>query len=301
MPIPMQPTLPQFPRADLDRVINVASVRHLSPFRYPGGKTWLVPRIRSWIGSLDYRPKQFIEPFAGGGIAGLTVAAEGLADHVILVELDADIASVWQTIVHGDAEWLARRILEFELSREGLEALLSTEPSSAQERAFQTIVRNRVSHGGILAPGAGLIKHGENGRGIRSRWYPKTLAQRIRRIVTFRDRITFVHGDGMEVLQQHRGDEDALFFIDPPYTAAGKRAGRRLYVHCELDHELLFDIVAGLRGDFLMTYDNAAGVRDLAAQHGFDMETVAMSNTHHATMRELLIGRDLDWCRGSVA
>ena len=27
-------------------VINVASVPHRSPFRYPGGKTWLVPHVR---------------------------------------------------------------------------------------------------------------------------------------------------------------------------------------------------------------------------------------------------------------
>lgn len=28
---------------------NVAQVRQLSPFRYPGGKTWLVPEVRKWL------------------------------------------------------------------------------------------------------------------------------------------------------------------------------------------------------------------------------------------------------------
>ena len=27
----------------MDHVVNVASVQQRSPFRYPGGKTWLVP------------------------------------------------------------------------------------------------------------------------------------------------------------------------------------------------------------------------------------------------------------------
>ena len=27
------------------RVVNVASVKQRSPFRYPGGKTWLVPEV----------------------------------------------------------------------------------------------------------------------------------------------------------------------------------------------------------------------------------------------------------------
>ncbi len=44
-----------------------------------------------------------------------------------------------------------------------------------------------------------------------------------------------------------------------------------------------------------MTYDNAEEVRALAKQHGFETKPVAMKNTHHAEMDELLIGRDLGW------
>jgi hypothetical protein len=69
---------------DTGKIINVASVPQRSPFRYPGGKTWLVPRIKCWLESLHFKPKKFIEPFAGGAIVGLTVAFENLADTVIL-------------------------------------------------------------------------------------------------------------------------------------------------------------------------------------------------------------------------
>lgn len=88
-----------------------------------------------------------------------------------------------------------------------------------------------------------------------------------------------------------------VFFIDPPYTAAGKKAGKRLYNCSELDHEELFKVIATIAGDFLMTYDDAEGVRKLANKHGFDTELVAMKNTHHAVMSELLIGRNLNWIR----
>lgn len=54
------------------RVINVASVPHRSPFRYPGGKTWLVPYIRQWLTYLTPRPAILGEPFAGGAIVGLS-------------------------------------------------------------------------------------------------------------------------------------------------------------------------------------------------------------------------------------
>jgi DNA adenine methylase len=62
-----------------DKIVNVASVPLRSPFRYPGGKTWLVPRIRRWLASLPSKPDEFVEPFTGGGIVGLTVAFEDLA------------------------------------------------------------------------------------------------------------------------------------------------------------------------------------------------------------------------------
>jgi len=278
-------------------VVNVASVAQRSPFRYPGGKTWLIPQVRYWLKSLQARLGLFVEPFVGGGIVSLTVAAEKLADQVLMVELDDQVAAVWRTILNGDAEWLAERIIKFDLTVENAEAVLAEAPGSITEKAFQTILKNRISHGGILAPGSGMIKHGENGKGIKSRWYPTTLKRRILAIESLRDRITFIEGDGVASMRQLADRSDAVFFIDPPYTAAGKKAGKRLYAHNDLDHEELFDVAYLLKGDFLMTYDDAEEVREMARKRGFDTQVVSMKNTHHAIMSELLIGRQLDWAR----
>lgn len=127
--------------------------------------------------------------------------------------------------------------------------LLAVTPKTTRDRAFLTILKNRVNHGGILAPGTGLIKNGEDGKGIASRWYPETLARRIRGIYAMRDRITFIEGDGLEVMRQNAARTDTVYFIDPPYTAPGKRAGKRLYVFNEIDHEGLFDLAATVPGD----------------------------------------------------
>lgn len=242
------------------------------------------------------KPTELVEPFCGGGIAGLTVAFERLADHVTMVELDRELAAVWCVILQepGGAGELADRIVGFDLTLENVRAVLDTEPAGKLERAFRTILKNRVNRGGILAPGTGLIKEGENGKGLRSRWYPETLKKRILAIAGVREEITFVAGDGLEVMRQHVDNPEVAYFIDPPYTVAG----RRLYNNWELDHAALFDLVASLSGDFLMTYDNDERVRALAAEHGFDTRQVAMKNTHHAKMTELLIARDLTWVDG---
>lgn len=278
---------------DKQRIVNVASVPQRSPFRYPGGKTWLVPRVRRWLSGKSRRPGGLVEPFAGGGIVGLTAAFESLAERVTMVELDGQLAAVWRTIIEepGGAEWLAEKIVTFELSLPAVRKVLNSSPSSVSEIAFFTILKNRVNRGGILAPGASLVKAGENGRGISSRWYPETLKKRILDIAAIKERITFIHGDGLEIMEDFAGRSDLAFFIDPPYTLAAKR----LYNHWELDHVALFEAASELSGDFLMTYDNDEQIRSLAAEHGFDIREIAMKNTHHAKMTELLIGRDLSW------
>lgn len=280
-----------------NKIVNPASVPHRSPFRYPGGKTWLVPRVRQWLASHAQLPAEFIEPFAGGAIVGLTVAFEKLAEHITLCELDEQVAAVWQTIIDGDAEWLANHILQFDLESESVDNLLADENPDVQQRALQTIVKNRVNRGGILADGAGRLKYGENGRGISSRWYPETLHRRILNILAIRERIDFIPGDGGCIIEEHAAAPDAVFFVDPPYTAGGKKAGKRLYNHWEIDHERLFDLITSVAGDFLMTYSNSAEVHDLAESRNLDTQPIAMKNTHHAEMTELLIGRDLDWMR----
>src|SRR5205809_2769235 len=56
----------------LTKPFNVASVTQLSPFRYPGGKTWLIPYIRAWLLSKAPKATRFVEPFAGGAIVSLS-------------------------------------------------------------------------------------------------------------------------------------------------------------------------------------------------------------------------------------
>ena len=272
------------------KVVNVSSVPQRSPFRYPGGKTWFVPDFRRWIAQTK-RPKLFIEPFAGGATIGLTAAFEGLAESVLIVEKDPMVAAVWRTILGGDAEWLAQRILDFDLSIENCRYVLDAKDVKPREEGFKTILRNRINHGGILAAGSGMLKNGEGGKGIASRWYPETLAKRIRAIDSVRSKISFLEGDGIAVMESYQNDKGAAFFIDPPYTAGakGKRAGKRLYVHFELDHGKLFDLVAAVKGDFLMTYDDDAEVMEMAKVRNLTVRKVPMRGTHHRDTLELVI------------
>src|SRR5207247_1982357 len=124
-----------------DHITNVAAVPHRSPFRYPGGKTWLVPRIRQWLGSLPHKPAVLVEPFAGGAIVGLTAAFEDLAERVVLVERDEDVGAAWETLFGDDNEWLAERVLSFDLTEDNVRAAVASSPASRRERAFRILLK----------------------------------------------------------------------------------------------------------------------------------------------------------------
>ena len=272
--------------------VNVASVPQRSPLRYPGGKTWLVPHIRAWLKDLDPPPRLLIEPFAGGGIVSLTAVMEGLAERCLMAELDRDVAALWHACLrHGPV--LCERVSRFQPTREAVNAISRQSPHDVIEHGFRTLVLNRTRRGGILAPGASLSRAGENGKGVASRWYPETIVGRLRGITKYTDRIGFCETDGVKLLDALLGNGglETVVFLDPPYTAGGKRAGERLYAHNAIDHSRLFEILGRSEADFLMTYDRAPEILHLIQRHGFFAVQVTMKNTHHARIPELVITR----------
>ncbi len=114
--------------------------------------------------------------------------------------------------------------------------------------------------------------------------------KRLRALATLKSAITFVEGDAFALMRLYINRKNVVFFIDPPYTAGkGKRAGRRLYKHNEIDHVALFEMVSRAAGLAVMTYDDCPEVVEMAYHHGFQIERIPMKNTHHEKKFELLI------------
>ena len=271
--------------------VNVSAVPQRSPLRYPGGKTWLVPHIRAWLGRSATPPETLAEPFAGGGIVSLTAVMEGLVQRCFMYEIDGDVAAFWQAALHHN-EALIAKVRAFTPTRESVERIARIAPCDTLERGFRTLVLNRTRRGGILAAGAALTRSGENGKGVASRWYPDTIEQRLRAIADHRTAIDFRYADGMSLLEQLLSSDcikNIPVFVDPPYTAGGKRAGQRLYNHNWVDHTRLFAMLADRSANFLMTYDESPEILELIAYHHFHAVRVVMKNTHHAKISELVI------------
>lgn len=266
----------------------------LSPFRYPGGKSWLIPLFIQWASSRRRPPKLFAEPFAGGASVGLYAAENHLSEHVILVELEPSIAAVWNCVLKRPSP-LIELIETFEPRIPSLEAWLKRDPQSQVELAFKTLLKNRVSRGGVIANGAGILRDGERGKGVFSRWYPETIISRIRRVHRQRRKITFLVGDGLCAMEALASERSCFAFIDPPYSSHWAGPGKRLYLHNSVDHEELFRTASRMMGNLLMTYNSTESVRRLSMEHGFRFAVAKMRTAHHRQKKELLIAKDLSW------
>lgn len=279
--------LPEF-ETSLIPVANVSSVPQRSPLRYPGGKTWLVPHIRKW---LEDPVNILVEPFAGGGVVALTAVMENLSKQALMVDLDRNLSSFWRAALEH-SESLIERIQSFTLSREAVERIDQEASQSILDQGFRTLVLNRTRYGGVLAPDASLIKIGENDAGIGSRWYPKTLVNRLKTIAEYSDKLLFCESDGVRLLELLCDRPDTAFFVDPPYTAeGGKQAGTRLYTYNSVDHTRIFAALAESQANFLMTYDCSSEIIKLVHKHEFHAAQVEMKSRQHSRIPELLITR----------
>lgn len=277
--------------------VNVASVPQRSPLRYPGGKTWLIPHIRVWLGQQVPRPRVLLEPFAGGATVSLTATMENLVERCIMAEIDPNVAAFWKAALEHNSE-MRQRVSQFHPTRESIDEIENGHQETVLDLGFRALVLNRTRRGGILAKGAALSKEGENGKGLLSRWYPETTVSRLAQIEKYRDWITFLQEDGLQLLERRlaHGVSNTVVFADPPYTYGGKRAGNRLYDAYQIEHRRLFSVLASSGVEFLMTYDKSPEILDLISEFGFYAVQVFMKNTHHNTIPELIITRRPVFC-----
>ena len=243
---------------------SVSTVPQRSPLRYPGGKTWLIPHVRHWLSGIGSTPNLLIEPFAEGGIVSLTAVMENLVKRCLMIELDHDVAAFWHSALRHGPE-LCRMIRDFRSTRNAVNELSRSRSIDLIEHGFRTLVMNRTRRGGILAPGASLSRVGENGKGVASRWYPETIIRCLDDIAEYSCQIGFCEGDGVMILDTilNASEKRPVVFIDPPYNAGDKRAGKRLYAHNEVDHSKLFAMLADNHASFLMTYDRTPEIEAL--------------------------------------
>lgn len=248
--------------------------RYVSPLRYPGGKARMSQALAALFDAQvsDLGVEVWLEPFAGGAGAGLTLLQREQVEELWLVEKHPALAAMWRSIF-DDGERFAARIrateatlANWEHAHRVLEAHAGGEGVEDLELGLAALLINRCSRSGIVAPGVGPIGgRGQEGRyRIGDRFNAAGLAQRVCDLSALSGRVRFWEGDGVEWLEGLADSgvgEEVMVFVDPPYI----REGNRLYANgmSAGDHERLAATLNNCPARWLLTYDDAPEVAEV--------------------------------------
>lgn len=278
---------------------------HLSPLRYPGGKAKFSGFLSEII-RINKPINVYVEPYAGGAGAALSLLYNNTVDQAIINDLDIHVYLFWKQLFENTEELIAKvndvkpNLKNFYYYKE-IYANGGKEVSEF-ERGFSAFFLNRTTRSGILTGGPIGGNKQESKWKIDCRFNKDNLIKRIKLISQFRDRISIFNLDAITLMKKVIDDcpdqiESTLFYLDPPYVEKGKDLYKQNY---DLyDHDYLNDYLKKLIGiKWVLSYDDVNLIRNLYQ----DIKLNGLKVNHFANKAK--VGKELlifsDDCKSSM-
>lgn len=236
-----------------------------TPLRYPGGKTRLTGFLRRVVEGGGWSNCVYVEPYAGGAGAALSLLHDHVVPRVVINDLDPSIHAFWVAVTRHSKLFLAKydatalTLDEWHVQREVYRAADALDPVSL---GFATFFLNRTNRSGIM--NAGVIGgQAQAGRyKLDARFNREDLRQKLAWIGEVSDSITVSNRDGIELIAEAVASQRAFCYIDPPYYDKGSY----LYMNsfAEAGHAALAEVLRKARdGRWALTYDDVPQIRKL--------------------------------------
>lgn len=242
--------------------------RYISPLRYPGGKAKLLGYISRIISENNLDDGVYVEPFAGGASVALGLLLNGIMKQIIINDKDRSIYAFWHSILQQTDEFCAliqATPVTIESWKEQKNVQKDKNDADLLALGFSTFFLNRTNRSGIL--NAGIIG-GINQKGqykIDARYNKQELIERIRTISGFRDRISVLNQDAVDLLTTldwNQFGDKVFIYLDPPYYVKGKNLYLNYYR--DNDHKEIADILSKSTGfKWAVSYDNVDFIQKL--------------------------------------
>lgn len=274
--------------------IELKRCGNFSPLRYPGGKAALTGLLDQIIKLKQLHGSVYVEPYAGGAGAALSLLFLEKVDRIVINDLDPAIFAFWKAATEN-SDWFAKKVANVPLTvdewRRQRAIYQDKSRRGTKELGFALFYLNRTNRSGIVEswPIGGLDQTGK--WKIEARFNRLGLAARIRTLGLYRNRIEVRNEDGISLAREFLGKSEGLVYLDPPYFGKGKS----LYLNHfdEADHE---DLAALLnrhaKASWLLTYDNVEQIRMLYPRRSIYEFSLSYSAHSARVGSEILIPSD---------
>jgi len=244
-----------------------------SPLRYPGGKQVLGPLVAHLIRINGSSSGTYVEPYAGGAGVALALLFGEHVDRILINDADPCIYAFWRAVLF-DTDSFAKLLRETPATVEewSRQRTIYKWPQrhSSLHVGFSTFYLNRCNRSGIISSGGPIGGQHQTGKWkIDARLNRPELERRIRKIATYRERITISNEDAIKFLEGSVSSlnrkQKPFVYLDPPYYAKG----RDLYLnyYSADDHaELASYMKQQKRFPWIMSYDRAPEIAKLYDQ-----------------------------------
>lgn len=210
-------------------------------FSRVGGKS----RLKRQIVSLIPEHTTYVEPFVGGGSVFL---AKPPSEREVINDLDMDIADLYADLRQVSQSEVDA--MTFRLDPDGFAQMLNVRFTSPAGRLYRNLYLSTASFSGNRKDFAmSAAARGFNACKLK------------RRLPDYQARLA-----GVEVLNQdyktvlRKYDAaDTFFYLDPPYSQNGASWG---YIGRHFTPADLAEVLRGLKGKWLVSYDDSAEVRE---------------------------------------
>lgn len=254
-------------------------------FRYPGGKTRLLPYIRRSLEKWESQSDRFHDCFVGGGSVALDFARRNPDHKIFLNDADEWIYSFWLIVSGNGREGELDRLISMCQVRPTVSLFMELRnfsPTSDVERAYQALFFNRTTFSGIRSSGPIGGYEQKSRYTVDCRYNPDAITMGIREAnELLRDRTWVSNLDIFEYLPSNEG----IMYLDPPYFDKGEQ----LYtVSLDTDdHYKLASVLRGMSG-WVASYDRAVELENIYKEFA-DVEIIPA--------RYSINGKKKDWSK----
>lgn len=262
----------------------LANSYNFSPLRYPGGKSCLAPFLTHLAELNDVKQGTYLELYAGGAGAALTLLFDGTFKCIHINDYDYNIYAMWYSILFHPKVFInkiKRVAIDIDEWHRQKEIFKMGRKADIKDLGFATFFLNRTNRSGIIfkaGPIGGLNQNGNYK--IDVRFNKEELIERIKLISSRKKDIILTNLDAIHILdnlQSYHVDYDKLMvYMDPPYYKKGKELYLNNYNHD--NHLRLASTVKKLNDvKWMISYDNVHEVRNM--YEGFRMSSFDLNYT----------------------